>query len=111
MKFCIIINATEQWKKSLDHAFSLATTMRNEGHQINAVFFYGQAVQLVNDSGLINQWHQWQKNNTCQLMLCSTFIESSQLIKQAQCANGFEVVSMASWIQAMEAADRTLELN
>ncbi|MGJ8662657.1 MAG: DsrE family protein [Marinicella sp.] len=110
MKFCLIINATDQWKKSLEHAFSMIKTMDNEGHTINAVFFYGQAVQIINDRQLIQQWRQLHLNTHCQLMLCSTMIKSNNLNTQAHLIKGFDVVGMASWIQAMEAADKTLEL-
>jgi len=111
MKFSLMINASDQWQESIKYAFSLAQSICANGHEINTVFFYGQAVGIIQNPELIEQWQQWQKHNQSKLQLCSTLIDNQQLNSLAAQVDGFEVVSLGSWIQAVETADKSLELS
>ena len=111
MKFCLMINASDQWRESIQYGHALAESISAAGHVINTVFFYGQAIKVVQSPELLKQWRLWQRSTQTPLMLCSALIENEQLTSVAKQAEGFEVVSLGSWVQAVEAADKTLELN
>ncbi len=111
MKFCLMINASNQWHDSIQRALSLAQCMVKNGHVINTVFFYGQASQVIQSKTMVEQWLKWQKNTQTKLQLCSTLIEERGLKSIASSTSGFEVVSLGSWIQAVEDADRVVELS
>ncbi len=111
MKFCLLINATDRWLESVQHALSLAQTITDTGHVINTVFFYGQAIKVIKNPELTKQWQHWQQNTQTKLQLCSTLIGNQQLNSLASQIDGFESVSLGSWIQAVETADKTVELS
>lgn len=105
-----MVNPVSHWQSSIRHAFELAETMSSEGHQVNAVFFYGQAVRIVQSTEQLNQWQLWQQSTQTPLLLCSNYIENYQLAAQANQTKGFEPVSMGRWVQAAETADKIVEL-
>ncbi len=111
MKFSLMINATNQWQKSIQHALSLAQCITENGHVINTVFFYGHASQIIQNSALVEPWLEWQKHTQTKFQLCSTLIENHGLSSLANSTDGFEVVSLGSWIQAAEEADKVIELS
>jgi len=111
MKICLMINASDQWRESSQYAHALAQSIYSNGHQINTVFFYGQAVKVIQSPKHLKQWQQLQRSTHSTLQLCSTLIEKHQLDSLANTTEGFEVVSLGSLVQAMEAADKTVELN
>lgn len=109
MKFCLIINSNKHWHDTIPHALQLARAMTRSGHSLNAVFFYGQAVNVIQSHATFHPWQQYQTETHCQLMLCSTMLESLDIHPEAS-IDGFSVVGLASLTQAMEMADRTVEL-
>ncbi len=111
MKFCLMINATTQWQESVQHALSLASSIYANGHEVNTVFFYGESVKVIQDSKQLQQWQTWQHKSQSNLQLCSTLTEQYQLDSLASQTSGFTVVSLASWVQAVEAADKMVELS
>lgn len=111
MKFCLMINASARWRESIQYALSLATRISASGHVINTVFFYGCAVKVIQSPEHLKQWQHWQRSTQTTLQLCSTLTEEHQLSSLASQIEGFEVVSLGSWVQAVEAADKTVELN
>ena len=110
MKFCLFINATDKWPESVQHALSLAHSITANNHTINTVFFYGDAVKVIENEELVKQWQLWQQNTQTKLQLCSTFVETHLLTSSTQQIKGFEVVSLGSWMQAVETADKMVEL-
>lgn len=109
MKFCLLINASAQWQTSHQHALSLVRTLCDAGHQVNAVFMYGEAVRVIENQSLVKAWQRCYADHEIPLLLCSTQLANLDL-DQIQEPDGFEVVGLASLTQAMETADRTVEL-
>lgn len=110
MKFCLMINSSEQWYTAVEQAFCLAETMTSKGHVVNAVLFYGQAIKVIQASEQLKLWQQWQRNTGTPLLLCSTLLENNQLSALAVQTDCFEVVNLGSWVQAIETAEKTVEL-
>ena len=111
MKFCLLINPSDPWRESLQNAMSLAESMISNGHLINAVLFYGRAIEIIKYPAQLKVWQHWQRSTKTPLLFCSTLLENNQLSAYANQAKGFEVVSLGSWVQAVETADKTVELN
>ncbi|WP_223787517.1 DsrE family protein [Marinicella meishanensis] len=109
MKFCLLINAAKQWPTTLQQALPLARAMAAEGHAVNAVFLYGEAVKLIEHPKLLKAWQQWQQHSGARLLLCSTQLQHWHIEVDSK-PPGFEVVGLAALTQAMEQADRTVEL-
>jgi sulfur relay (sulfurtransferase) complex TusBCD TusD component (DsrE family) len=109
MKFCLLINAREQWPVTMQQVLPVAQAMTAAGHQVNAVFLFGEAVKMIEHPTLVKSWQQWQQQSGTRLLLCSTQLEHWQIDVQDPPA-GFEVVGLAALTQAMEQADRTVEL-
>ncbi len=111
MKFCLVANPSDQWQVSIDHVLSLAESMTSGGHEVNAVLFFGQAIKVIQSPAHLSRWQHWQRNTQTPLMLCSTLLENDQLSVAAKQIECFEVVSLGSWVQAVDAADKTVELS
>lgn len=109
MNFCLLINADEHWPITLQQALPLAQAMITDGHRVNAVFLYGEAVKMIEQADLVSAWQQWQTESGARLLLCSTQLAHWRIDAIEQ-PTGFEVVGMAALTQAMEQADRTVEL-
>ncbi len=109
MKFCLLINASTQWFASHQNALPLVRAMCDAGHEIHAVFMYGEAVRVIENNELLKAWQQCHEDHQIPLLLCSTQLANLD-IEPATEIYGFEVAGLASLTQAMEAADRTLEL-
>ncbi len=108
MKLCLMINTEHQWQESSRHGLLLAHAMTEQGHEVEAVFFYGQAVKVIQDHDLAKEWLKWRHNHPCALLLCRTMLTLRD--DKVDTVAGFDVVGMASWVAAMERADRTLEI-
>lgn len=107
MKFNLIINPSHQWQQSTSHALELIRTMLNQGHQINSVFFFGDAVQIAQRKDLQQAWSNL--NCTTDFLLCRTMIEEYDI--KPVLNNEFTIVGMGQLAINMELADRTVELN
>ena len=109
MKFNILINPSHDWRVSLYHALQLAQTITKQKHQLLAVFFYGNAVKISTDINLQNAWQKLLQSQNVKLMLCRTMTERFE--KDALLTAGFQVAGMGQLTEAMEHADRTLEIS
>lgn len=110
MKFCLMINPSKQWRASIQHALDLVKTMTTAGHTVNTVFFYGQAIKIIEYPTQLKLWQQWGCETNTPLLLCSALLENHNLLTLSQQTKGFEAVSMGRWVQAVEQADKTVEL-
>ncbi len=111
MKFNLIINATEAWDSSSTQALRLCQTILADGHELGMVFFFGHSVKIVNSAQLLHSWQQWQQASQIKLFLCSAMVHQHQVTLPGTEIEGFKVVGLASWIDAIEQADRIIELN
>ena len=111
MNFSIMINANQNWQHSLSQALSVVRLMDQRGHVVSAVFFYGQAINVLKHPELLSAWQSWQAQSQANLMMCRTLLDhQSDALAIAERTPGFTPVGMASWISAMESSDKTLEL-
>ena len=111
MKFNLIINATKPWNEGAEHARSLAASMIRQGHEIDTIFFNGDAVRALHDPKQQNSWQELLNTQTFQILFCSTWldalcIESGQVSEHSP----FQVSGLAAWIAATERADKTVEV-
>lgn len=111
MKFCLVVNPSKQWRESIECVLSLAESMIASGHEINAVLFFGQAIKVIQSPTHLRRWQHWQRSTQTPLLLCTTLLESDRLSTAAKQTDCFEVVSLGSWVQAVEQADKTVELS
>lgn len=111
MKFNLIINADSDWQSSCDEAMKLSQTITAAGHQLDMVFFFGHAVNIISSSETLECWRHWQKTTDVDLCLCSAMVESHTNLKSEQQVKGFKIVGLASWVNAMEQADKVIEIN
>ncbi|MCX7554956.1 DsrE family protein [Marinicella sp. S1101] len=110
MKFNLIINADSDWQDSCNEALKLCQSIITN-HQLDMVFFFGHAVNIINVSEVLKQWQQWQQSSGVSLCLCSAMVELHTNLKPNQQVEGFKVVGLASWVNAMEQADKVVEIN
>ena len=100
MNFSILINANQNWQHSLSQALS-----------VSAVFFYGQAINVLKHPELLSAWQDWQSQTQAKLMMCRTLLEDqAEALATAEQTPGFTPVGMASWLSALESSEKTLEL-
>lgn len=111
MKFNIIINASQNWQQSCQHALVMSQTIIDEGHEIGVVFFYGQSVKIIHSNEAAHDWMQWQKQHQVHLFLCSTMLEKENTKKITNLDSCFQVVGLATWTNALENADKTIEIS
>ena len=109
MKFNILINPSHDWQVSMYHALRLAQTITKSKHQLLAVFFYGDAVKISSDITLQDSWQKLLLSQDVKLMLCRTMTESFAI--DPILTAGFHVVGMGQLTEAMEHADKTLEIS
>jgi sulfur relay (sulfurtransferase) complex TusBCD TusD component (DsrE family) len=108
MNLCFLINPSHQWQFSLSQALALAGAVREQGHQLHSVFFYGEALNMMAHKALTQPWLELHQQLGTRLLLCRTMMEHFDL--PAPAAKAFEVVGMASLTSIMEQTDRTVEL-
>lgn len=111
MKFNLIINATDRWQASCMQALQLCQAMVAEGHELGMVFFFGHSVKLIDTKTELHLWQKWQKTHHIRLLLCSAMLEEHQVELSVTGIQSFEVGSLTSWINAIEQADKVIELN
>lgn len=105
MRLCFLINPSEDWQQAVEHARHLALAALKT-HQITAVFFFGSAAKIIQDTSMQQRWN---KLNSCDLWICRTMIDQWQLNETA-CHNHFSVTGMAPWIDCMQQSDRVIEI-
>mgnify|MGYP000005761901 FL=1 len=111
MNFSILINANQNWQHSLSQALSVVQLMNQQGHGVSAVFFYGQAINVLKHPELLSAWQDWQSQTQAKLMMCRTLLEDqAEALATAEQTPGFTPVGMASWLSALESSEKTLEL-
>ncbi|TDR22780.1 DsrE family protein [Marinicella litoralis] len=108
MKFNLLINPIHSWQDSNDHALILVQSMINHGHQINAVFFYGESSQIAAKPDFQISWKKLIQQQTFDLLICRTMIEYHEIKPQLE--PEFKIVGMGHLTLAMEQSDRTVEL-
>lgn len=106
MKVVIMVNANRAWQESVRHAGLLVEQLRLLEQQLLMVFFYGQSVTVACRPE--QQWREVGKH--IPLVLCRTMVEHYQL-DESQIDDCFQVRGMATWMQAIEQADRCIELS
>ena len=107
MNCCLLINPTHHWEDTVHQAWLLASAMRQQEVGVHSVFFYGDAVRVINTRAA-DDWLALQQQSSCRLLLCRTMMEQFDL--PATQPAGFEVVGMASLASAMEQTERTVEV-
>ena len=105
MRFCFLINPTQDWQQAVEHTFQLAKQAHID-HELAGVFFYGTAVKIAQNTDYQTQWHTLAD---CPLYVCRTMIEEHHLSEQ-DIKPPFNVIGMAPWIMTMEQADRIVEI-
>ena len=104
MRFCFLINPTDHWQQAVEHCLHLVQLARSSHDP--AVFFYGTAVNIIDDPKLCKRWHDLSNQP---LYLCRTMMDAHG-IEDKTIDPAFEVIGMAPWIKLMEQADRIVEI-
>ncbi len=105
MRFCFLINPTNNWQQAVEHTYQLAKQAQSS-HQLTAVFFYGSAAHIAHQD---DQQRQWQDLSACPLYICRTMLDKYNLTADSV-EPFFQVIGMAPWIMHMEQADRIVEI-
>jgi len=105
MRFCFLINPSNDWQQAVEHCIQLAKQAHID-HELAGVFFYGTSVHITQD---IERQTQWQILTDCPLFVCRTMMDELHLSEQDVTAP-FKVIGMAPWIMTMEQADRIVEI-
>lgn len=101
-----MVSANRNWEESVEHVGLLIEQLQVAGCRLLMVFFYGQSVNV----GYCPK-QQWRKlGERVPLVLCRTMVEHYRL-DESQIDDCFQVAGMATWMQAVEQADRCIELN
>lgn len=105
MRFCFLINPSNDWQQAVEHSLQLAKQAHID-HELTGVFFYGTSVLITQDH---ERQSQWQVLSDCPLYVCRTMIEEMHLSEQ-HVTSPLKVIGMAPWIMTMEQADRIVEI-
>lgn len=112
MKLCLIIQNSINDLRDSERALRFCRQAQKAGHQINCVFFYRRAVdhaqtQLTGaQQARQQQWQQWSQQQQVPLVVCQTVAERVGL---SAFADHFDASGLTALVQAMAAADRTLQ--
>jgi|SRR5690554_847689 len=105
-QLCFLINPTSHWRAASDHTHALCHSTQKQGHQVSAVFFYGQAAYIATDYEQQKKWSSLAIDN---LFICRTMLDHYQ-IDVALADNTFKIIGMAPWVVLMEQSDRIIEI-
>ncbi len=109
MKFNLLINPSHCWRQSNQHALKLARAMLSDGHQVLSVFFYADSAMIATCDESQDQWLKLLQSQPSQLMICTTMIEQQEL--KTHLLGAFKVVGLGQLTQAMELANKTVEIS
>jgi len=108
MKFTLLVNPNTNWQQAIAHALKLCRAIAMQGHQLNTVFFFGHAVQIIENKTLQLQWLELTKTNHTNLLVCRTMIEKLQL--QPQLITEFQIVGLGSLTDSILQSNQVLEI-
>lgn len=106
MKIALRIQPTHDWTSSVTLAREWTREWQNQGHDIVAVLFFGEAVHAINDPNCHQLWQDWQQGP---LLVCSTLVEDRHI--DAGDDHPFQVAGLGLWESKSSEADRLVVIS
>lgn len=109
---CIMLQHSIAQPQFSRRALRFCRQALQQGHRIECVFFYRQAVDHAAQSNdadtreVQQQWQQFARQHDVALVACHTVAERLNI---GEFAEGFEDSGLTALVQAMASADRTLQ--